>query len=56
MLAGDGQYATLSEQLAHSAVDLHQKEISEFPHGCEMNNYAVQRLHLSQPPNQHGTI
>ncbi len=28
---------TLSEQLAHSAVDLHLKEISEFIHGSEMN-------------------
>ena len=28
---------TLSEQLAHSAVDLHLKEISEFLHGSEMN-------------------
>ncbi len=27
----------LSEQLAHSAVDLHLKEISEFLHGSEMN-------------------
>ncbi len=27
---------TLSEQLAHSAVDLHLKEISEFLHGSEM--------------------
>ncbi len=47
-------HPTLSEQLAHSAVDLHLKEISEFLHGSEMN--AVQQLHLSQPPNQHGTI
>ncbi len=30
-------YDSLSEQLAHSAVDLHLKEISEFPHGSEMN-------------------
>ncbi len=28
---------TLSEQLAHSAVDLRLKEISEFLHGSEMN-------------------
>ncbi len=53
--------ATLSEQLAHSAVDLRLKEISEFLHGSKMNKnptlpYAVQQLHPSQPPNQHGTI
>ncbi len=28
---------TLSERLAHSAVDLHLKEIGEFLHGSEMN-------------------
>ncbi len=29
--------STLSEQLAHSAVNLHLKEISEFLHGSEVN-------------------
>ncbi len=33
---------TLSEQLAHSAVDLHLKEISEFLHGSEMNTVTPQ--------------
>ena len=48
---------TLSEQLAHSAVDLRLKEISEFLHGSEMNKKPhTQKLHLSQPPNQHGSI
>ncbi len=31
------RYHTLSEQLAHSAVDLRLKEIGEFLHGSEMN-------------------
>ncbi len=30
--------AALSEQIAHSTVDLHLKEISEFLHGSVMNN------------------
>ncbi len=30
-------YPTLSEQLAHSAVDLHLKKISAFLHDSEMN-------------------
>ncbi len=30
-------FCALSEQLAHSAVDLRLKEISEFLHGSEMN-------------------
>ncbi len=30
-------FDTISEQLAHPAVDLHLKETSEFLHGSEMN-------------------
>ncbi len=44
----------LSEQLAHSAVDLHLKEISKCLHGSDMNKKphtpmtcAVRKLHLS---------
>ena len=54
MLLGIVTTVTLSEQLAHSAVDLHLEEISEFLHGSEMNkNYAVRKLHLSQPKLNH---
>ncbi len=34
---GSSDKTALSEQLAHSAVDLRLKEISEFLHGSEMN-------------------
>ncbi len=33
---------TLSEQIAHSTVDLHLKEISEFLHGSAMNKRYTQ--------------
>ncbi len=37
LVAFYGVRYALSEQLAHSAVDLRLKEISEFLHGSEMN-------------------
>ena len=44
----------LSDQLAHSAIDLHLKEISEFLHGSEMIKINTEpsellRLRLSEP-------
>ncbi len=52
----NGIALTLSEQIAHSTIDLHFKEIIEFFHGRVMNKnlhwavctYAVQKLHLNQ--------
>ncbi len=39
----------LSEQLAHSAVDLHLKEISEFLHGSEVDKNPTLPWPLQRP-------